>query len=343
MKKRTRIFAIYAAVPVAIVAIVAIALFVIPKASDIFRSRAYVTKAPTREKIKMLAEWLPADRDFYLAMDVPKALGSGPISEKIAAIASGREGVAAELIRSLLANQSALGMLAVAGELGDLGEKSDVVILAQGNFDEKTIVPAIRAAMTEGRAGLAAQNLTWTTLYFESDSRDPFGFMLLDKRHLAAGRRDSLLSFYETRPDKPSAGGIVASDDVFSGYVAIGERMKGSAPKEIYLPDGAFIRSSDGVQLSITIPCNDPAKAQGVVMFLEGLRSLVAIQEKEAGETGLASVVKGISVSVEGGDVVLKGEIMPLISLWAQSPAKEAPPTGEARPQNPQAPKAPQQ
>jgi len=331
MKKRTKIFAIHAAV---LLVIVVAALFFMRDARDILRGRTYDTNAPTCEKLKMLAPWLPADRDFYLAMDVPRALGSGPLSEKISAIVSGREGVAALLIRSLIENQNALGMLAVAGKLGDLGEKSDVVILAQGNFDEKTIIPSIRAAMIGGRAGLAAQELGWTTLYFEGDSRDPFGFMLLDKRHMAVGRRDSLAGFYETRPEKSDAAGVAASDDVFSGYMSIGERVKGSAPKEIYLPDGAFIKSPDGGQLTITIPCNDPAKAQGVVMFLEGLRSLVAIQERQAGETGLASIVKGISVSIEGGDVILNGEMLPLISLWAKN---------AARPQNPQAPKAPQQ
>ncbi len=326
MKKKTRMFIIHAAV---LIALIATALFFMRDASDIFLGRAYDPAAGTRSKLGMLARWMPADRDFYIAVDVPRALSNGPLSDRVSAIVAGKEGVAAELISALLENHDALGMLAVAGRLGELGAESDVVILAQGNFDEKTIVPAIRTAMSAGRAGLTAQNLGWATVYSESDSRDPLAFMLLDKRHLAAGRRKSLISFYETKPEDKGIDKSFEIDDVLSGYVAIGERMKSSAPKEIYLPDAAYIRSADGIQISATIPCKDPAGAQGVLMFLDGLRSLVMIQQKPEGETGLAAVVKGLGISVEGNDVVLKGELLPLISLWTE------------RPHNPPAQKAP--
>ncbi|MBN1282355.1 MAG: hypothetical protein JXA24_01105 [Proteobacteria bacterium] len=337
MKKKTKIIAAHAAV---LAALLAVALFWMRDASHILHRKAYDPEGPTETKLDSLSKWVPGDADFFVALDVPRAMANQPLGEAVESAISGKSGVGVDLLSSLMADQSALGLIAVTGRLGGLGEGSDAVMIAQGNFDEETIVPAIRSAMIAGRSGISAQDLGWSTVYAESDSRDPFAFMVLDKNHIAAGRRDSLVAFYESGPQKGKRAGRL-SDDVLTGYFMIGEGMRGSAPKEIFLPEAAYLSSPDGIDLAITIPCEDTAKAQGVLMFLQGLRSLVSIQEATAGHGGLAAVARAFEISAADGDVIIKGKLIPLIVLWAGQEGAAEPevtPAGPGRSQNPPAP-----
>jgi len=326
MKKRTSFLIHIGALVVILVGI----LFLISDSSHIFKAPGYDATAPTDTKMAQLARWIPAGADFFVAADVPKALANQELAASLTRVAEGRSGVVAYLISALMEEPGSIGLLCVLGRLGEMRSRSEIALLAQGGFDEETLLPAVRSAMSAGHSGVAAQNLEWTTIYTESDSRDPFGFMFLDGTHLAAGDRASLLAMYEKKPE-PTKVQMVAKDQTIVGYIAIGERLRRSAPEEMYLPDAAYITSPDGTLVTVRIPCDDDEKAQSVMMLLEGIRSLMTIQQEPKGDGGLGAVLGGMTMKATDGDVVIEAKLASLIDLWVGG-------EGKTPPQSPQAP-----
>ena len=315
MKKRTNLILHIAALVIVITGI----MFLIRDSSHVLRTPGYNSGAPTQTKLAKIARWLPKGMDFFVAVDVPKALSNPLFRKRIEGIVQRREDVAAELIRALMHDDDAVGMIVIAGKLGEAGSKSDVVVIAQGRFDEKALLPAIRSAMAVGQSGLAAQNLKWSTIYAESDSQEPFGFMLLDQEHMAVGKCASLISFYEERP-APGEWDLERASDVLYGFINIGTRLARTAPAFMYIPEAVYLVSSDGMDLAAVIPCGGSAKAYSVMMFLKGLRSLITIQEGPKGSAGLAGILRDVEMETREGDVVIRTKLMPIVDLWVNDP-----------------------
>ncbi len=324
-----------ASVALGIVALIFLALM-LKDTPELFEKPGYDAKAPTEAKFARMARWIPEGSEFYAVADVPRALEQPGLRNRLIEMVGAHAGVAADLVGALLQNEGAIGLLAVSGSLGDGEGPPRLVVIAQGDFDEEIILPAIRAAMSEGRAGLTARNTEWATIYYESDASRPFGFMILDGSHMAVGEREALEHFFLTKPDPPKAM-TIASDDVIFGHISIGPRIQSVAPRMLVLPHSVDFSSADGIYITATMACPDALKAMSLRMFLEGVRSLVILQNEH--NVPLVRMLRGFSITSGGTDVHMTTEIAPLLELWDEDlgyewddlarPDVHKPPVGE--------------
>jgi hypothetical protein len=275
--------------------------------------KGYEAGAPTGIKFARLARWIPKDSEFDVTVDVHRALAHPELRGRIARIAASHVGVAAELVSALLENQDAIGLLTIFGTLGSRDDKPSFVIVAQGDFDEEVILPAIRSAMSEGRAGLSAMNTEWSTIYYESDVREPFGFVILDGSHMAVGQRSTLEAFYLDEPAPPEATPQM-SEDVLFGHLTIGARIRSVLPKNVPFPEAISFASQDGIILTATAPFADELRAMSARMFIEGIRSLITLQHEH--NMPLVGILEGITITPAGSDLMITTKLAPLLDLW---------------------------
>ncbi|MFA4874056.1 MAG: hypothetical protein WC956_07110 [bacterium] len=305
---------------IVIVAVLAALAFFLRDASDIFRAPSYDAAAPTSVKFMKLSRWMPAGSEFDFTVDVPRALANPMLKERLLELIHGKEGVAAELVAALMAHQDAVGLITLVGTLGNKDEQPRFAILAQGKFDQGIILPAIRAAMAAGRSGLTSEDLGWATLFAESDEREPFGFIILDKQHIAVGNRDALVTFYSQRPSPVESIGRL-SDAVIFGHAVIGPRLKGLVPQTIQLPESVDFGSADGQTIEAALNLTDQAQAMSMRMFLEGVRSLIMLEQEH--NLPLVDILKGISISGNENKVFISSGLLPLADLWGALPESE--------------------
>ncbi len=319
MKKRKRniINIIYI---VAIAAVLVIIALLIQDTRQKDLVPRYQAGAPTQAKFTRLARLIPPGTEFDITVDVPRALSNPAMRVRLMEIAQERTGVGAELVAALLDNPGAIGLITVTGTLGDKNNPPKMFVLAQGEFDEDVMLPVIRAAMSAQKSGISARDLDWSTLYYESDKRDPFGFMLLNDEHMAVGPKETLEAFFFEKPE-PQEMLIRKSDDVLFGHIQIGRKARDIVPKMIAMPDSLNFSSTDGVMLTAIMPCEDQLKAMNVRMFLEGVRSLMMLQHER--NAPLMSILSGITITSEGADVTLTTKLAPFLNLWVSEPTEK--------------------
>jgi len=298
---------------IAIGAVVAVALFLKDTRDRLDQSR-YDASAPTSEKFAKLSRWIPETSEFDVTVDVPKALANLQLKDKLERIVGSRAGVAAELVKALIQSKGAVGLLTITGTAGTSNSPPKVVIIAQGKFDKDVMLPAIRKVMTEGRAGLSSRDVGWSTMYYESDSKKPFGFMLLDGQHMAVGDKVALEAFFIEEPAK-SKPLVRPSDDVIFGHVEIGERLRRMAPRMLSVPSSVDFSSEEGAILNASADCGNQIKAMSTRMFIEGIRSLIILQHEN--NAPLVGILEGISIESEGSEIKLSTKLALLLDLWA--------------------------
>jgi hypothetical protein len=286
-------------------------------ASDTFRKPRYDASAPTSAKLAKLAPWLPPGAEFFVAADVPRLLADPALHERLGVLVGGTTGVAAELASALLAHQEVVGLLAVAGNAGVAGSLPQIVLLAQGGFDEASLLAAVRTAMAAGRAGLVATDLGWTTLFAESDTRDPFGFLILDPEHLAVGDAATLAAFYAQRPTAAQPAASAMADRPIVGMLSIGPRLVPLIPPAVSLPQHIEL-AGDAEEVILGLRCRDEAQAKDLRMFLEGARSLLLLQQEM--NLPLVAILKALAIGGEGDRVIVTGPTLPLLDLLAAVP-----------------------
>lgn len=298
---------------IAIGAVVVVALFLKDTRDTLEQSR-YDATAPTSVKFARLSRWIPGTSEFDITIDVPRALENLQLKDKLGRIVRNRIGVAAELVEALIQNEGAIGLLTVTGTVGANDSSPKVTVIAQGKFDKDVILPVIRKVMSEGRAGLSSRDVGWSTIYYESDSKKPFGFMILDGQHMAVGDKESLEAFFIEEPAEPKPL-VRASDDVVFGNVEIGERLKKLVPRMLTVPSSIDFLSKDGAILNASAACENELKAMSVRMFIEGIRSLIILQHEN--NAPLVGILDGISIVTEGNEIKLSTKLAPLLDLWA--------------------------
>lgn len=310
MKKNPKVhIAVKIAVAVVLIAILAAVLY---RASGRFLRPAYDAKAPTPAKFAKISKWLPGTTEFDLSMDVTRAMANPQIKDGISKIVKAKGGLIAELVTAIISKQDAVGMLTLAGNFGEKGATPVFAIIAQGSFDERALIPAIRIALAAGHAGLASEKLENYTLYVESDARDPFGFIVLDREHIAIGNKASLVALFSKETAKTAAVSK-RPDSIIFGHLKFGPRLSALMPQGVPISSIDF-ESTDGKSLTAKIPSPTPAEAQNLKMFLEGVRSLLMLQEE--GNASLTSILSGISAQNEGSDVIISCNTLPLLNLW---------------------------
>lgn len=297
-----------------VVAVVFLAL-TLKDTRDLLERPGYDATAPTEAKFARLNRWIPPKTEFYVTVDVPRALANPDLRNRLIQMVGTRAGVVADLVSALLQNENSIGLLTMAGTLGDVKEPPEVVVVAQGEFDKETMLPAIRAAMSEGKSGLTSRDIEWSTIYYESDARRPFGFIILDGFHMAVGERAALEAFFLEKPEPPEGAGPVSKEVVF-GHMDIGPRIKSVVPRMLAVPESVDFASEDGVVLTAHMPCADRLKAMSLRMFLEGVRSLIMLQHEN--NAPLVKILEGVTIASEGEEVMLTTKLAPLLDLWEQ-------------------------
>jgi len=289
-------------------------------ASDTFRKPAYDAAAPTAEKFAKLARWIPANADFDVTVDVPRALALPWLRDRLSSAIAGGGGIAADLVGSLLEHQGTVGLLTIAGTVGEKGAAPKLVILAQGAFDGEALQSAVRTAMAAGRAGLVATSLGWTTLFTESDAHEPFGYLLLDPHHLAVGTQDALTAFYAAPPAAPATRSDLQANAVIFGRATIVPRLAALVPPAIEAPARIEIAGSEDGRISALLQTRGEKQAQDLQMFLEGMRSLLLLEQEQY--LALVSLLRGIAIDRSADRVLLSSPLAPLLDLWSPTPAQ---------------------
>lgn len=306
---------------VAVIAVfVAAAALLLVKYRDRLLAPAYDPAQPTAAKFALASRWIPTAAEFSVAVDVPRALANPLLRDGLSRMVQGGQGVTTDLVAALLERQSVVGMLLLVGTLREPNQTPLVAVVAQGNFDRKTFIPAIRTILASGKSGLTAEDRGERTLYLESDERDPFGFMLLDGRHLAVGTRESLVELF---PEQAAASPVspAAPDTVLFGRFAFGPRIKNLLPPGLVPISAIDFGSGDGQTLTATINSGTPGEAASTQMFLEGVRALLLLQQE--GNTALTGIFKGIAIENRGSEIVLSCDLLPLVGLWSATEAEE--------------------
>lgn len=299
-------------IKIASVVVVAVIIgFIVRAAINQFVKLSYNASLPTTDKFAKLSKWMPKTAEFYMVVDTNRILENEAIKDSLVRVLSGTPGVAAELAGMLISKQSVVGMLALVGQVGERGEVPQLAIIAQGAFDEEVMIPAIRTILSTGHAGLVAEDLDGRKLYSEGDVRDPFGFVILDKNHIAVGDKSALTQFYSKNfKAMPSMFGSQSS--AIFGHVTFGSRFKSIIPSNIQL-SGMDFESPDGSSIVARIPCADPAEAQNMKMFFEGVRSLMLLQEDK--NPFFAKILNDISIESSASDVTIKGKVENIIDF----------------------------
>ena len=289
-------------------------------------ARPYDATKPTAQKFAEIARWAPPAAEFDVAVDVQRLFASPELSARLAEIVKGQSGLAAEFVAALLEKQQTIGMLMLTGTLGAPGSEPLVAVVAQGGFDEKSFIPAIRAILAGGQAGLVSEEIAGRTLYVESDAREPFGFMILDSRHIAVGTRAALTALFAGEPQAAGPAPVIP-DAVLFGHLAVGPRVAALLPPGLPQVPRIEFASADGKSLVATIPGGGIEQAQDLRMFLEGSRSLLMLQEE--GNAALETILRDVTIDNRGGAVTISCNILPLFDLWVPAKPAEPLPTPE--------------
>jgi hypothetical protein len=293
------------------VLLLAALLFLFRDARD-SRRPAYDAHAPATVKAARLARWIPGDADLVVTVDVPTLIAHPLLRARLEALTTSNEGVAPELLSLLLGHDGNVGMLALTGIVGAKGTVPALAVIAQGDFEKARLLPAVRSALSVGRMGLSARPLSAHTLYVESDARDPFGFVLLDDEHLAVGAAQALTRLFADARETPPAA-TPPPDAVLAGRLTITPRLAELAPPGLTLPSEIGISSPDGETISASLVVSDPAQALSLRLFLEGMRSLLQLQQSE--NAAVMSFLQNIAIESEGSRVIIRGAILPMLDL----------------------------
>lgn len=312
-----RIFSL--GIKIAVLVLILVALAFVLRSHNL-RPAEYDVQAPTTAKFTRMARWISKKAEFFVAVDVPRALANPTLNNRLVSLVHGKEGAAADLVEILVRDKGAVGMLMLVGELANPGEQPTLAVVAQGRFDKETFIPAVRQILAEGQAGLVAKAYKGKTFFMESEGRNPLGFVILDNWHLAVGSRDSLLNLFEDTPRESSIRGVLSDEPLF-GRITFGPRLSSLVPPELGTLKEINFVSPDGQILTARIPCRDQGQAVGVMMFLEGIRSLLMLQA-EGNET-LIGILKDIVIKSDGSEAVLNADASQLLDLWVPTPESE--------------------
>lgn len=314
-KRQLRLWIMIAAIAVVLVAIA----LLIRWAGDQLFTPTYDASQSTASKFAKISRWIPPSAELDIAIDVQKALQDPWLRDRLTAIAGERQGMAAELVAALLEKQSIVGMLLLVGTTGEIGssEGPSGAVIVQGGFNEAAFIPAVRAILASGKAGLSAETVGGRTLYAESDVRAPFGFIVLDGQHIAVGDRDSLVALFREGPTK-RAPVTIPENVVLFGHMSFGPRIHALLPPGLSSLSGIEFASTDGKKIVARIAAGNPTQVNGMRMFLEGIRSLLLLQEE--GNPALAGILKGLTVDEIGGQLALTCDVEPLLELWSSAP-----------------------
>ncbi len=278
--------------------LIAIAL-VVRDARDTMPPDRYVADASAAFKFKEAARFLPADADLWIAIDLAALSQHVSLRDHLIALAGDQGGMVGDLSALLLQPAGSMGMAVVVGRMGEEGSPPAFALILQGRFDEASLLPTVRGMLASQADGMEERPCGERALFVERDTEAPFGFMLLDATHLIVGEARTIEAFFGAG-GKPAASASldgVQPQGIIFGALTLGPRLRALLPSIFADIPSVTFASIDLKQLVATLPCTNADEAARLTLFLEGMRSLILLQQQ--GNQALAAVLDHCAISSE--------------------------------------------
>lgn len=278
-------------------------------ASHQFYLTGYDVAAPIEIKFAKVTKWISPSADLYAVVDVWRVGESPVLSYRLAELVSGRKDLIGDVVRSILTGQNSIGMLMLIGAFGGGVSPPPFAIVAQGLFDEKTLVPTVRSILEKENSRVTTKALGGRTIFTEEDfTEDPFGFIILDREHIAAGSRSALISLFESTPLGITMAGVENMNNfIFFGKLRIDSKIRSMLPPDLGNLSDVVFSSLDGDEVRAVMACEDQKAAVNARMFLEGIRSLVMLQNE--GNEALTDMLHDIEIHSEASNLYISADI----------------------------------
>jgi hypothetical protein len=270
--------------------------------------KEYDPSAETSWKFEKVSRYFPSDYDFYIAVDVYRALQDPEVSNFIAGSPFGGIEYLSELSSYVASGGGGVGLVTLVGRRGD--DMADVIAIIEGGFGGQSIAGAVKGLFAADGGSLDSMRAGGLDYYYEDGSQDPFAFVALDSTHIALGYLKSLESCYSNGLPHRAAKDLGSSSSIF-GFLRVSDAQK-KAVQWLRFVDNIRFASQGNGEFLLSLGCSSMASAMDTVLYLEGFRSLYLMEEKDS---EFAGAIERVGVSHDDKGVYLKTDIRDLATL----------------------------
>jgi hypothetical protein len=269
-------------------------------------------------KFEKIARWVPEKSEFFLALDVDRALANEGLKKRLELFAKNNSGATADLVRAMLGEEGLLKMIVVVGKFSNVAgqSKPEVVVIAQGDFANNDLIADLRKALKEAGSEVRELEVAGRTVLSEAGD-EPFSLAELDDEHIIVGDGGALRSYLNRADGSPSLDNSSFPDAPLFGRMMVGDRLTKLAPEELAGISEVGLVSLDGKTLYAEIPCEDSTKALKLKVFFMGARSVILIRAEE--NESLKRIIDDVRIGGEGANVFLSIKVSTLLDLWTPS------------------------
>ena len=264
-------------------------------------------------KFSKAMKWIPNETEFFLALDVDRALANEKLKKCLEEFAANNNGAVGDLVRSMLGKNGLLEMIVVLGDLGEGFDHPEVLAIAQGDFANNNFVADLKKVLNEAGSEIEELQVAGRTVISET-SAESFGIAELDDEHIMVGERGLLSSYLERANGKPSLGEREFSKAPLFGRLIVGKRFAKLAPEDLSMVKEIEFVSPDGGTIYADMPCKDSTEALKLKVFLVGARSVLLIRAE--GNESLKRIIEGVTIGGSGSNVLLSINLSTLLDMW---------------------------
>ncbi len=286
--------------------VLCVALIVKDSTHQLMREQYDVAES-THVKIAKISRWISSNSDFEILLDVWRLMQKPEVASRVMAVLDEEEGGVYDLLKAFLMRNSSIGMLMFQGGFDGSGEaiQPKFIAVAQGSYDKGEMIEAIVSTFRDTNIKpIDVEGMNGNRVYCD-DLDMQFCFSFLDDEHLAVGYRVSFDEFVAGLPSNIRLPKEI-SDSIIAGQVTKAPKFAGQGKVE-----ELYFWSDDGQNLFAVLPYKSVAEALDVRVFLEGMRSLLIMQNE--GREGILKILKGIKIYDENKNVFIELNILNLI------------------------------
>ena len=280
------------------------------------------------KKFSKTMKWIPEDSEFFLALDVDRALANEQLKKRLEIFAANKSGAMADLVRAMLGENSLLDMIVVLGTFGEGASKPEVVIIAQGDFVGNDLIADLRKVLSEAGSAVEELEVSGRKVLKEAEGAS-FSLAELDGEHIIVGENAALTSYLNRANGSSPLDDSSFPEAPLFGRLIVGDRLTKLAPEDLSGIDEVNLVSLDGKTLYADIPCKDSTRALKLKIFFMGARSVMLIRAEE--NESLRRIIEDVKIGGERSNVFLSVKVSTLLDLWPPTtqPAvsNENPPT----------------
>jgi hypothetical protein len=272
-----------------------------------FLREEYDVAESTSVKVAKISRWISTNSDFEILFDVWRLMQNPMIASRVMKVLEEEDGGVYDLLKAFLMRNSSIGMLMFQGRFDSAGEalQPRFVAVAQGSYNKEEMVEVITSTFGDSDVSpIDVEGLNGNSVYCD-DLDMQFCFSFLDDEHLAIGYRTSFEELLAGLPSKIRLPEDVRSS-MIAGQVTKAPKLAGQKKiKELYF------WSNDGQKLFAVLPYKSVSDALDARILLEGMRSLLMMQNE--GRESIIKILQGIKIYDDEEDVFLELNILNLI------------------------------